>query len=304
MAVTAGTDPPVEASTGQLLVHLRSLLPDLPGALRQVANVILEDPAWASRATIVDLGERSSTSSATVTRFCRAVGVAGYTELRVAIATEIGRAVQAGWELGIGADVMPTDPLDQVLRTLLAVDQQAMRETAAGLDLDVLSAVVDALVAARRVDLYALGGSAAIVAEMQLRLHRIGVVSWQWSDVHSGLTSAALLGPSDVAIAVTHSGRTNETIEMLELARSQGATTVAITNFASSPIAAVADHVLGTAVHETTFRSGAMAARHSQFLLLDLLYLAVAQRTHERATDAFARTADAVASHRTPTVGA
>jgi DNA-binding MurR/RpiR family transcriptional regulator len=304
MTVTAGTDPPVEASTGQLLVHLRSLLPDLAGALRQVANVILEDPAWASRATIVDLGERSGTSPATVTRFCRAVGVAGYTELRVAIATEIGRAVQAGWELGIGDDVMPTDPLDQVLRTLLAVDQQAMRETAAGLDLEVLSAVVDAIVAARRVDLYAIGGSAAIVTEMQLRLHRIGIASWTWSDVHNGLTSAALLGPADVAIAVTHSGRTTETVEMLELARRRGATTVAITNFASSPIAAVADHVLGTAVHETTFRSGAMAARHSQFLLLDLLYLAVAQRTHERATDAFARTADAVATHRTPAGGA
>jgi hypothetical protein len=43
-----------------------------------------------------------------------------------------------------------------------------------------------------------------------------------------------------------------------------------------------------------------MSARHSQFLVLDLLYLAVAQRTHERATDTFARTADAVAPHRTP----
>jgi DNA-binding MurR/RpiR family transcriptional regulator len=44
-----------------------------------------------------------------------------------------------------------------------------------------------------------------------------------------------------------------------------------------------------------------MSARHSQFLVLDLLYLAVAQRTHQRATDAFARTADAVAAHRMPT---
>ncbi|MFC4945969.1 MurR/RpiR family transcriptional regulator [Pseudonocardia sp. GCM10023141] len=299
--MTAAQDLPAEAGSGQLLVHLRSVLPGLTGALRQVANVILEDPGWASRATIVELGERSNTSPATVTRFCRSLGVAGYTELRVGIATEIGRAVQAGWELGIGADVVPTDPLERVLKTLLAVDLQAMHETAAALDLTALDRVVDIMAQARRVDFYAMGGSAAVVEDMQLRMHRIGIASWTWSDVHNGLTSAVLLGPGDVAIGLSHSGRTTETVEMLAAARSRGATTVAITNFSTSPVAEVADYVLGTSVRETSFRSGAMSARHSQFLVLDLLYLAVAQRTHQRATDAFARTADAVATHRLPT---
>jgi DNA-binding MurR/RpiR family transcriptional regulator len=304
MAATPGTDALEGAGRGQLLVHLRSLLPGLSGALRQVAGVILEDPEWASRATIVELGERSGTSPATVTRFCRTLGVAGYTELRVGIATEIGRADQAGWEVGIGADVQPDDPLDSVLKTLLAVDLQAMHETASGLELGAVGAVVAAMVGARRVDFYATGGSAAVVEDMQLRMHRIGIASWTWSDVHNGLTSAALLGPGDVAVALSHSGRTIETVEMLATARAHGATTVAITNFSTSPLAEAADHLLSTSVRETSFRSGAMSARHSQFLVLDLLYLAVAQRTHARATAAFAATADAVATHRTPAGGA
>lgn len=87
---------------------------------------------------------------------------------------------------------------------------------------------------------------------------------------------------------------------MLAQAKASGAATVAITNFSTSPIAEVADHLLCTSVRETSYRSGEMSARHSQFLVLDLLYLAVAQRTHERAKDTFARTADAVAQHRTP----
>jgi DNA-binding MurR/RpiR family transcriptional regulator len=300
MAVTAGSEPPVEAGRGQLLAHLRSVLPGLAGALRQVGTVILEDPAWASRATIVELGERSGTSPATVTRFCRSLGLGGYTELRVGIATDIGRADQAGWEVGIGADVLPTDPIDRVVRTLLAVDQQGMHETAAGLDLRTVETVIDALVAARRVDLYGVGHSAAVLADIQMRMHRIGIASWTWSDVHYGLTSAALVGAGDVAIALSHSGRSTETVEMLGQARASGATTVAITNFSTSPIADVADHLLCTSVRETSYRSGEMSARYSQFLVLDLLYLAVAQRTHERATQTWARTADAVAAHRTP----
>jgi DNA-binding MurR/RpiR family transcriptional regulator len=300
MAVTAGSEPPVEAATGQLLAHLRSVLPGLAGALRQVGVAILEDPAWASRATIVELGERSGTSPATVTRFCRSLGLGGYTELRVGIATDIGRADQAGWELGIGADVLPTDPLDRVLRTLLAVDLQGMHETASGLDLRVVATVVDALVGARRVDLYGVGHSAAVLEDMQMRMHRIGIASWTWSDVHAGLMSAAQLDHQDVAIALSHSGRSTETVDMLEQARASGATTVAITNFSTSPIAEIAENLLCTSVRETSYRSGEMSARHSQFLVLDLLYLAVAQRTHERATETWTRAADAVAPHRTP----
>lgn len=300
MAVPAGSDG-AEAGAGQLLVQLRSRLPGLSGALRQVADIILDDPEWASRATIVELGERSGTSSATVTRFCRSLGLAGYTELRVGIATELGRAAQAGWEVGIGADVLPDDPLDRVMRTLLTVDLRAMQETAAALDLRAVDAVVEGVIGARRVDFYAIGGSAAVLEDMQLRMHRIGIASWTWSDVHNGLTSAALLRPGDVAIALSHSGRTTETVEMLAQASARGALTVALTNFVPSPIAEVADHVLSTSVREPSFRSGAMSARHSQILVLDLIYLAVAQRIHEQATEAFAVTADAVSAHRTPT---
>ena len=40
--LVAGSASPAEAGTGQLLVHLRSLLPGLAGALRQVGNVIVK----------------------------------------------------------------------------------------------------------------------------------------------------------------------------------------------------------------------------------------------------------------------
>ena len=49
--------------------------------------------------------------------------------------------------------------------------------------------------------------------------------------------------------------------------------------------------MLSTSVHETSFRLGAMSALHSQLVVLDLIYVAVAQRTHERATEAFEVTA-------------
>src|SRR5215207_1286478 len=91
-----------------VLVRVRTLLPEFTGALQRVAEQVLADPAAASRATIVELAERSGTSPATVTRFCRALGFDGYADLRLGIASETGRGSRsAGWTVDIGREILP-----------------------------------------------------------------------------------------------------------------------------------------------------------------------------------------------------
>ena len=58
-----------------------------------------------------------------------------------------------------------------------------------------LQAVVDALVAAGRIDIYGVGASAFVAMDFQQKLHRIGQIAFAWSDTHIALTSAALLRP-------------------------------------------------------------------------------------------------------------
>jgi DNA-binding MurR/RpiR family transcriptional regulator len=281
-----------------VLLAVRGKLPEFTGALKRVAEQVLTDPAGASRATIVELAERSGTSPATVTRFCRALGFEGYAELRLGIAAETGRARAAGWTVDIGREIEPGDPLEKVLQQIMAADTRAMHDTAGLLDLGEVERAADAIAGATRVNIFGASGSALVGEEMQFSLHRIGVAAWAWTDVHNGLASAALLRPGDVALGVSHSGQTRETIEMLAEAGSHGATTVALTSFPRSPLAELSDIVLLTATQATTFRPDALSARHPQLVVLDLLYIAVAQRTHDRAHAAFQRTAQAVDGHK------
>jgi DNA-binding MurR/RpiR family transcriptional regulator len=287
------------AGDESVLTRIRSVLPELPAALQRVGEQVLSAPAVVARATILETAERSGTSAATVTRFCRALGLPGYSDLRLAMAEETGRSsAVAGWEIDIGREIMPTDSLERVLNMITTADIRAIQETAAGLDLAEADKAAEAISRAGRVEVYGIGGSALVAGEMQLCLHRIGIPTWSWSDVHSGLTSAALLTPDDVAIAVSHSGATYETVEMLSTAGSKGTTTVALTSFPNSPLAEVADIVLTTAIHETTFRPDALAARHPQLIVLDLIYVAVAQRRYETTGEALRATAEAVSGHR------
>ncbi|GLX02328.1 MurR/RpiR family transcriptional regulator [Microtetraspora sp. NBRC 16547] len=287
-------------SVGGIIGRIRAESPKLPDALQRIAESILSDPASAALATIIDLAERSGTSTATVTRFCRMFGFRGYAALRVALATETGRAEQARWDLDIGREILPADPLDRVLSMVASADSRAIQETAAQLDVRTLDQVISAIVQARRVEVFGIASSANAAQELALRLQRIGVLCWARSEVHTALTNAAILRPGDVAIGLSHSGLTREVIEVIAEAGGHGATTVAVIGSPRTPLAEVADHLLITASHETTFRPEALAALHAQLLVLDLIYIGVAQRTYDASVAAFEETARAVTGHRLP----
>ncbi|ADB29555.1 transcriptional regulator, RpiR family [Kribbella flavida DSM 17836] len=283
---------------GEIETRIRGLVPTLTPAEQRVAEQVLADPLGTHRGTIGQLAERSRTSLTTVTRFCRALGMAGYQELRFALATEAGEASSRDWTLGAAADIGPDDPMQSVLANLVATDVRALQETASQLDLAVAEQLVDAITTARRVDLYAVSGSAAVTNDLQRRLHQLGITCHLWIDVHDALASATLLGPEDVAIGISHSGETIEVIEPLTAARDAGAVTAAVTNFPRSAITSVAGLLLTTSAREATYRSGSLSGRHTQLLVIDCLVTGVAQRTSPASDAAVARTAAAVRPHR------
>jgi DNA-binding MurR/RpiR family transcriptional regulator len=293
--------PGAGGGTAATAVRIRGLMPNLQPSMRQVAEQVLADTGATASLTVTELAIASGVSEATVIRFCKAIGFAGYPQLRLALAAESGRAQGADrGDRDLESDIGPGDDLAKVVEKIAFADARAVEETGAQLDIVMLERVVEALVRAQRVDLYGVGASAFVALDFQHKLHRVGRVAFAWSDTHVALTSAALLRPGDVAIGISHTGTTTDTIDALTEARSHGATTVALTNFPRSPIAQAAEHVLTTAARETTFRSGATASRLAQLTVVDCLFVGLAQRTYGQTLAALEATRTAVAARRTP----
>ncbi len=289
--------PTVRDADASPLVRIRSLLPGLARAEQRVAKVVLEDPASVARRSITEVALAANTSETTVTRFCKAVGVGGYPQLRIALAADTART-EARTTRNLGGEIGPEDDLAAVIGKVSFADARAVEETADQLDVATLERVIEVVAGAGRVDVYGVGASAFVAADLQQKLHRIGRVCFSWSDTHIMLTSAAVLSPGDVAIGVSHTGATTDTVEALRVAREHGAITIAVTNFPRSPITEVADYVLTTAARETTFRSGATASRIAQLTVIDCLFIGVAQRHMDASVSALDATRDAVGSHR------
>lgn len=282
-----------------VLSTVRQTLPRLSSSEARVAEAIIADPSIVVDLTITDLARRCGTSLSTVARFCQTVGFSGYREFRMEVASAISREAAERDRFGLAdSDINPDDSAAEVVAKIAFHEVLAIEQTAQGLDVEVLDRVVDAVVAAGHVDLYGFGASGLTAQDLQQKLSRIGISASCSVDVHLALVSAALRKKGDVAIGVSHSGLTTETIQALTVAREAGATTVALTNSPDSPVTEVADAVLTTQARESTYRMGAMSSRIAQLALVDFLFVRVAQRRHEEVAAPLRRTFEVTATHK------
>ncbi len=291
----SGTEPP---SPEQLLPRIRGLRGGLAPTEERIAAWLLEQPAAAAQLSITKLAAACDVSETTVVRFCRHVGFPGYRAFRTALIMATARQDEAPPREEPGGDIDRDDPIDQVMAKIGASEARAVEDTLAQLDAASVAAAVDALVHAGRVEVFGVGASGLVAEDLQQKLHRIDRPAFVSRDPHAALTSAALLGSGDVAVGISHTGQTRDTLDPLLQAAQGGATTIAITNSPRSALARAADHLLTTATVETTFRSGAMASRTAQLVIVDCLFVGVVQATYDRSVDALARTLDAVRDRR------
>ena len=259
-----------------ILVTIRSLLPSLAPVERRVAQAVLDDPQGVAWRSISELARTCGTSATSVVRFCRAIGLRGYPDLRLALAGAVARDDAA--PAAAADDIDPSDDAAAITKKIAYADARAVTDTASHLDIATLVQITDALAKASRIDIYGVGASGYVALDLQMKLQRIGRPAFAWPDPHMAISSAALRAGGDVAIGLSHTGTTVDTIDALREAGSHGATTAAVTNFPWSPITEVADFVLLTAARETAFRSGAMTSRIAQLTVVDCLFVTLAQQ--------------------------
>jgi DNA-binding MurR/RpiR family transcriptional regulator len=273
--------------------QIRMKLPALTPLEAKVAADILARKDIDESMPLREVATGSGVSEAMVVKVAKKLGFAGFREFRQGL-VDYYRSDTAALHAEIGTDDTSGEIVQKVFRTAM----QALEETFAILNLAAFDRAADYLHRARQRDFYGLGGSAQIARDVNHKFLRIGIRSSVFDDAHMMMMSAALLGPDDVAIAFSHSGNTSAVLEAVELARKNGARTIAVTNYADSPLAQLVDVVLCSTAQNNPLLGENATARIAQLNLLDALFVAVAQRDRATADANLARTMRAVQAKR------
>lgn len=200
-----------------------------------IAEHLLRNPVHGSSQSIEDLAAASGVSTATLSRFARALGYGGYSELRAALADTLQGVLRPVEKLrGALARQQDDDPFRSSLQDSLS----NLRATAEGLDPAVIHRVVSRLSSATSVYVMGFGLSAHLAALLTLGLQPfcrqlVNVVEFGGTEVAAGRLMN--LESSDALIAISFPRYAADAIHLTRYAVDRGASILALTDSVASP---------------------------------------------------------------------
>ncbi len=249
-------------------LKLQAVYGTLKSAERKAADYLMNNAAEIHGLTIVDYAQKAGCSEATIVRLSKRLGYDGFPELKNDFAARTADHSILDYH-GLDASEDPAT----TMRKVLEASSRAIVDTAAVVDGAAYNGALDALCAARTVLFAGVGDAGVVAAEAYQRFLRIGHPAAYSQDFDIQLILASQLGPGDVLLAISHSGRTKSLLSVVREAERAGATVVAITNYPLSQLAKRAAYVLQTAVFTSYVSGEVMSKRVAQLCLIESLFV-------------------------------
>jgi DNA-binding MurR/RpiR family transcriptional regulator len=217
-------------------------------ANQAIADMLLRNPVQVSSWSIETFAEAVAVSPASLSRFARLLGYAGYSALRSDVAS-IMQALLNPVEKLRGRFEAPSSGAPSPVADSLEAALFNARATADGLSADLVANVVQRLTAARTVYVMGFGLSAHVAALLTLGLQPFcpglqNVVEFGGTEVAAGRLLNVTKGDAVVVISIPRYA--SDAVHLTAYARDRGATIIAITDSSASPLVPLADEVLLT----------------------------------------------------------
>lgn len=264
--------------------QIKSIFPQLRDSEKRVAEYILANPDQLLTCPLIELSAKIGASDATIIRFCKRLGFSGYTQLKLALARDIGKMDTVGEAFSFDENIENGCALKDIPPKVIHRTIQALNDTLEIFNTDEYTKAVYAIRRANIINIFGVANSASVGDDFLNKFIRIGIRSSLYTDYHQQVVAAACMGENDLAIGISHSGVTEEPVNSLKIAKQYGATTLCITNNSSSIITHYADIALCTASYETDYISESMVSRIAQLSIIDMLFLGVVLQDYEKYT--------------------
>ena len=155
-----------------------------------------------------------------------------------------------------------------------------MEETLKNFSVKTYRKTVEAIRKARLIDIYSVENSGVAAQDLLAKLLYLGLPCRYFSDSYYQRISAGSLTDEDVAVGISYSGASKDTVDAMRTAKRSGAVTIVITNFRDSPICRYADILICTSQEQFIY-GNAIYSRMTQLLIVDMIYMGIIASDYE-----------------------
>jgi DNA-binding MurR/RpiR family transcriptional regulator len=236
-----------------------------------ISRFVLSQPEEVLQLTLAELAARVGTSVASISRYCNLLGYENYRAFQIDLTASL-----AGSASPVSDFFSPDDDPSTVIRRVFEMNRQGLADTEALINRDSLVEVARLIVKSRRLCIIGIGASALVAKAGALRLASLGVTALALTDPYEGLLTLSSTNEKDVVIAISHTGRSELVIELLQLAVGKGARTVGITNYSDSVLAESCEFALLTSFRERRINAAVSSSSIEQLCIMDAIYFLIA----------------------------
>lgn len=267
-----------------ILTMIRSKMDTFSKGQKLIGHYILENYDKAAFMTAAKLGQTVKISESTVVRFAAELGYDGYPAMQKAMQEMIRGKLTTVQRIEVSYDRLGTQDL---LEKVVQSDIEKLRMSLAELNREDFSAIVDAIVEAKRI--YILGvRSAAGLSDFltfYFKLILDDVRQVQTTLASEMFEQILRVGEGDVVIGISFPRYSTRSVRAMEFARDQGATVVAITDSELSPLYDTASYRLLAKSDMASFVDSLVAP----LSIINALIVAVGRKKSAEVTATFER---------------
>lgn len=248
-----------------IIEYINGAYYDLTVSERRVADYVLAQYDHVQFMSITQLAEECGVADATVSRFCRSLGLKGFNAFKIELAKQAASLAQ-------GDEPEDANTFRGRCQQVLHTNQLAIQQTMELVDETAVAEAISLLQKADRVICMGQGGSMILANECSHLFSTVSNKFFSIWDSHTQVSTAATMSSKDTILLFSYSGSTQSGLEILRLAKERGATSILVTRFRKSPAASLADVTLCCGSMESPMQLGSVPARVAQLVLVDILY--------------------------------
>jgi DNA-binding MurR/RpiR family transcriptional regulator len=251
-----------------ILLTIQQNMKRLSPSAQKLAKYVLENPSEVTQLNTQELAETVGVSPATVVRFSKSMGLAGFTELKLKLAAVSGEDDQALIE-----EVTADETVKSIKQKLALRLNHMIEQTNQQLDDVAVERTVDLFDEHPVIYVYGIGASALVAQDIMQKFTRIGRYVFYTQDEHLLLSSMAVQAEKSLLIVISNSGETAEVIHLAQAAQELDITVVALTGNDDSTLAKLANQVMTTISDEQVpLRVAATISLMAQLYTVDILF--------------------------------
>lgn len=248
----------------------------------EVVDYIVKNPKKMIELTVDELASMTYSSPSSIVRLCKKVGMKGYADFKIKLATEINTFVLDAQRVELDMPIMKDAQDEDIPPTFLNLHYQALTDVFNTLDMKSMKKAVNLIKEAEVVSLFGRGESLIIAEDLHYKLRRIGITTilesltgFETAIHHKNINK-------NVAIVISHYGNSRQVKATFHDLKFYNIPIILITANKNTILTKLADVVINIDNNETHKKLGSFASRTAMQFVTDCLYGMLFAKDYEK----------------------